>query len=73
MKKILPLLGVAILFTTTGWLVTEGGNDGHYRGHRHNEERSSVIVGPPVVEVRVPVVEVRPPVVIVHLLAPRPI
>lgn len=62
MKKILFLLGVTLLFTTTGCLVTEGG----HRGHRHYEEPSAVIVGPPVVEVRVPVVEVRPPAIIVH-------
>ena len=66
MKKILFLLGVTLLFTTTGCLVTEGGYRGHYRGHRHYEEPSAVIVGPPVVEVRVPVVEVRPPAIIVH-------
>ena len=52
---------MAFLLTTTGCLVAEGG-----RGHGRYEHGGAVIVGPPVVEVRVPVVEVRPPMVIVR-------
>jgi hypothetical protein len=62
MKKILLLTGLVSLLSTTGCLVSEGGGHGHARYEHHD----AVIVGPPVVEVRVPVVEVRPPVVIVH-------
>jgi hypothetical protein len=62
MKIILLFTCVISLLFTTGCLVEEGG------GHRHEryEEHSAVIVGPPVVEVRVPEVEVRPPEVIVR-------
>ena len=56
MKTILFLFGVSIVFATTGCLVTERG---HYRGHRHYEDR-------PAVEVRGPVLEVVPPAIIVH-------
>lgn len=62
MKKILLLTGLVSLFSTTGCLVSEGGRHGHARYEHHD----AVIVGPPVVEVRVPVVEVRPPAIIVH-------
>ena len=64
MKKILLLTGVLTLLTTTGCLVSE---EGHYRhGHARYERHETVVVGPPVVEVRAPVVEVRPPMVIVR-------
>ena len=62
MKKILLLTGAVFLLATTGCLVSEGGR----HGHAHYERHDTVIVGPPVVEVRVPTVEVRPPMVIVH-------
>ena len=66
MKKILLFTGAVTLLLTTGCLVSEGGRHGHYRGHERYEHHEAVIVGPPVVEVRVPVVEVRPPAIIVH-------
>ncbi len=66
MKMILLLTGVVTLLMTAGCLVSEGGRHGHYSGHGRYEHHEAVIVGPPVVEVRVPVVEVRPPMVIVH-------
>ena len=59
---ILLFTGVITLLSTSGCLVAEGGRHGHGRF----ESRSAVIVGPPVVEVRVPEVEVRPPEVIVR-------
>jgi hypothetical protein len=62
MKKILLISGIISLLATTGCLVSEGGRHGHARYEHHD----AVIVGPPVVEVRVPVVEVRPPAIIVH-------
>ena len=62
MKLILLLTCVITLLSTTGCLVTEGGR----RGHARYEHHDAVIVGPPVVEVRVPVVEVRPPAIIVR-------
>ena len=62
MKLILLLTCVITLLSTTGCLVTEGGRHGHARYEHHD----AVIVGPPVVEVRVPVVEVRPPAIIVR-------
>ena len=61
MKKLLLLTAIASLLASTGCLVAEGG-----RGHGRYEHGGAVIVGPPVVEVRVPVVEVRPPMVIVR-------
>ena len=62
MKMILLFVWVSLLLFTIGCLVEDGGRQrrGGY------EEHSAVIVGPPVVEVRVPEVEVRPPEVIVR-------
>ena len=62
MKIILFFACVITLLSTTGCLVEDDGRHGHGR----YEEHSAVIVGPPVVEVRVPEVEVRPPEVIVR-------
>jgi hypothetical protein len=61
MKMILLFACIITLLSTTGFLVESGGH-----GHRRYEEHSAVVVGPPVVEVRVPEVEVRPPAVIVR-------
>jgi hypothetical protein len=55
MKKILYLIAIASLLSTTGCLVSDGGRGGHARYERHD----AVIVGPPVVEVRPPEVIVR--------------
>jgi hypothetical protein len=62
MKKILYLIGIAGLLSTTGCLVSDGGGHGHAR-YEHND---AVVVGPPAVVVRVPEVVVRPPEVIVR-------
>jgi hypothetical protein len=62
MKKILYLIGIATLLSTTGCIVADGGHGGHARYERHD----AVIVGPPAVVVRAPVVVVRPPEVIVR-------
>jgi hypothetical protein len=62
MKMILLFACISTLLFTTGCLVEDGGRPGHGR----YEEHSAVIVGPPVVEVRVPEVEVRPAEVIVR-------
>ena len=62
MKKILHLIAIATLLSTTGCLVSDGGRGGHARYERHD----AVIVGPPAVVVRAPVVVVRPPEVIVR-------
>jgi hypothetical protein len=66
MKTILLISGVVALLPTTGCLISDGGGRGHYRGRGGYEHHDAVIVGPPVVEVRVPLVEVRPPAIIVH-------
>jgi hypothetical protein len=62
MKIILLLAWVGLLLFTAGCLVEDGGRYGRGGYERHSE----VIVGPPVVEVRVPAVEVRPAEVIVR-------
>ena len=56
MKTILLFTGLITLLASTGCIVTESGR--HYH-KRHEEVRSEVIVGPPVVVVRPPVVIVR--------------
>jgi hypothetical protein len=56
MKTILLFTCVITLLSSTGCLVTERGR---YHHERHEEVRSEVIVGPPVVVVR-------PPVIVVH-------
>ncbi len=66
MKILLLITGLFALLTTTGCLVSEGEWHGHSRAHGRFERHDEVIVGPPVVEVRVPVVEVRPPAIIVR-------
>jgi hypothetical protein len=55
MKKILHLICLSALLSTTGCLVSERGGHGHARYERHDE----VIVGPPVLVVRPPEVIVR--------------
>jgi len=63
----IPLFACILTFLfTTGCLVEDGGYRGHDHGRGRYEEHSAVIVGPPVVQVRVPEVEVRPPEVIVR-------
>ena len=62
MKIILLISGLLPLLAATGCLVSDGGRHGHARYEHHD----AVIVGPPVVEVRVPVVELVPPAIIVH-------
>jgi hypothetical protein len=62
MKKILLVSGIISLLATTGCLVSDGSRHGRSQYGHHD----AVIVGPPVVEVRVPVVEVVPPAIIVH-------
>jgi hypothetical protein len=64
MKKILHLIAIATLLSTTGCLVSEGGRGGH--GHARYEHHDEVIVGPPVVVVHAPELIVRPPEVIVR-------
>ena len=62
MKKILHLIAIATLLSTTGCLVSDGGRGGHARYEHHD----NVIVGPPVVVVHPPELVVRPPEVIVR-------
>ena len=62
MKKILHLIAIATLLSTTGCLVSDGRGHGHARYERHD----AVIIGPPAVVVHVPEVIVRPPEVIVR-------
>jgi hypothetical protein len=64
MKKILYLIAMVALLSTTGCIVAEGERGGH--GHARYEHHDEVIVGPPVVEVRAPVLVARPPEVIVR-------
>jgi len=63
MKKILHLIGIATLLSTTGCIFPGGerGGQGHARYESH-----PVIVGPPVVVVQAPELVVRPPEVIVR-------
>ena len=49
MKTILLFIGLITLLTSTGCIVAERGHRHH---ERHEEVRSEVIVGPPVVIVR---------------------
>jgi hypothetical protein len=62
MEKILYLIGIATLLSTTGCIFMEGDRGGHAR-HEHHDD---VIVGPPVVVVRAPELVVRLPEVIVR-------
>jgi hypothetical protein len=55
MKKILFLMGMTVLLSTTGCLVADGGR----RDHARYEHHDAVIVGPPVLVVRPPEVIVR--------------
>jgi hypothetical protein len=55
MKKILHLIAIATLLSTSGCLVSDGGRGGHARYEHHD----AVIVGPPVLVVRSPEVIVR--------------
>ena len=64
MKKILLLIAVAGLLSTTGCLVSDGGR-GRHENARY-EHHDDVIIGPPVLVVRPPEVVVRPPEVIVR-------
>jgi hypothetical protein len=57
MKKILYLIGIAGLLSTSGCLVSDGGRGEH--GHARYERHDEVIVGPPVLVVRPPEVIVR--------------
>jgi hypothetical protein len=57
MKKILYLIAIAGLLSTTGCLVSDGGRGGH--GHARYERHDEVIVGPPVLVVHPPEVIVR--------------
>jgi len=57
MKKILHLICLATLLSTTGCLVADGGGRGH--GHARYEHHDDVVVGPPVLVVRPPEVIVR--------------
>ena len=58
MKKILYLMGIVTLLSTTGCIFPGGGGG---RGHEHAryEHHDDVIVGPPVLVVRPPEVIVR--------------
>ena len=60
MKKILLLSSALSLFATSGCLVSEGREHGHYRGEGRYEGHATVFVPAP------PVVVVRPPEVIIR-------
>jgi hypothetical protein len=62
MKKILHLIAIVTLLSTTGCIFPEGGRGGHARYEHHDD----VVVGPPAVVVRAPELVVRPPEVIVR-------
>jgi hypothetical protein len=62
MKIILLLTCVITLLSTAGCIFREDGG----REHARYEHRDEVVVGPPVVAVRVPEVVVRPPEIIVR-------
>ena len=65
MKKLLSILSLITLLTTTGCLYSDGRGRGYAHEHGHFEGHAD-FEGPPAVVVRAPEVVVRPPEVIVR-------